>query len=49
MLTKREELSLSINGVQSVKLEKGKIEFKNYSKQLPVPLKISANFECLKL
>ena len=30
---------LSINGLQSVKLEKGTIEFKNYFKKIPVPLK----------
>ena len=37
---------LSINGQQSIKIEKGTIEFKNYSKQLPVPFKIYADFEC---
>ena len=37
---------LSINGKQSVKLEKGTIEFENYFKQIPVPFKIYANFEC---
>ena len=31
---------------QSVRLEKGTIEFKNYFKQIPVPFKIYANFEC---
>ena len=36
---------LSINGLQSVKLEKGTIEFKNYFKKIPVPLKIYADFE----
>ena len=38
---------LSINGGQNVKLEKGFIEFKNYSRQIPVPFKIYAHFECL--
>ena len=33
------------NGKQSVKLEKGIIEFKNYFKQIPVPFKIYADFE----
>ena len=37
---------LSINGAQSVRLEKGTIEFKNYFKQIPVPFKIYADFEC---
>ena len=37
---------MSINGKQSVKLEKGIIEFKNYFKQMPVPFKIYADFEC---
>ena len=31
---------------QSVRLEKGTIEFKNYFKQIPVPFKIYADFEC---
>ena len=31
---------LLINGKQNVKLEKGFIEFKNYSRQIPVPFKI---------
>ena len=35
------------NGGQNVKLEKGFIEFKNYSRQIPVPFKIYADFECL--
>ena len=38
---------LMINGGQNVKLEKGFIEFKNYSRQFPVPFKIYADFECL--
>ena len=38
---------LKINGKQSVKLEKGFIEFKNYSIQIPVPFKIYADFECI--
>ena len=33
------------NGRQSVKLEKGIIEFKNYFKQIQVPFKIYADFE----
>ena len=46
VLTKHKEDCLSINGQQSVHLEKGIIEFKNYFKQLPVPFKIYADFEC---
>ena len=37
---------MRINGAQFVRLEKGKIEFKNYFKQIPVPSKIYASFEC---
>ena len=36
---------MSINGKQSVKLEKGIIEFESYFKQIPVPFKIYADFE----
>ena len=36
-----------INGCQNVKLEKGFIEFRNFNKQIPVPSKIYADFECL--
>ena len=46
MLIKHKENCLSINGRQSVKLEKGIIEFENYFKQIPVPFKIYADFEC---
>ena len=46
VLTKHKEVCLSINGAQSVRLEKGTIEFKNYFKQIPVPFKIYAGFEC---
>ena len=37
---------MSINGKQSVKLEKRIIEFENHFKQIPVPFKIYADFEC---
>ena len=43
---KHKEDCLSINRMQSVKVEEGTIEFKNYFKQLPVPFKIYADFEC---
>ena len=46
MLIKPKENCLSINGKQSVKLEKGIIEFENYFKQIPVPFKMYADFEC---
>ena len=36
-----------INGKQSVKLKSGSISFKNYFKQISVPFKIYADFECL--
>ena len=45
MLTERKNVCLSINGKQSVRLEKGTIEFKNYFKQIPVPFKIDADYE----
>ena len=46
VLIKYKEDCLSINGVQSVKVEEGTIEFENYFKQIPVPFKIYADFEC---
>ena len=46
VLTKYKEDCLSINDKQSVKLVKGIIEFENYFKQMPVPFKIYADFEC---
>ena len=46
VLVKHKEDCLSINGKQSVKLEKGTIEVETYFKQIPVPFKIYANFEC---
>ena len=46
VLIKHKEDCLSINRVQSVKVEQGTIEFENYFKQIPVPFKIYADFEC---
>ena len=46
VLTEHKEDCLIINGKQSVKLEKGTIEFENYFKQIPVPFKMYADFEC---
>ena len=45
MLTKHKEDCMSINGKQSLKLEKGIIEFENYFKQTPVSFKIFEDFE----
>ena len=45
-MTKYKGDCLSINGKQSVKLEEGTIEFENHFKQIPVPFKIYADFEC---
>ena len=45
-MTEHEEGSLSINGAQSVKLERGTIKFKNTFKQIEVPFKIYSDFEC---
>ena len=46
ILIKHKKNCLSINGVQSVNLGEGIIKFENYFKQLPVPFKIYADFEC---
>ena len=45
VLAEHKKVCLSINGAQSVRLEKGTIEFKSYFKQIPVPFKIYADFE----
>ena len=45
VLIRRKEDCLSINGVQSVGVEEGIIDFQNYFKQLVVPFKIQADFE----
>ena len=46
MLIKHKEDCLSINSKQSVKLEKRTVECENCSKQIPVPFKSYAGFEC---
>ena len=46
VLIKHKKYYLSINGKQSLNLKEGTIEFQNYFKQLPVPFKIYADFEC---
>ena len=45
MLTEHKQDCLSINGVQSVRLEKGILKFENYFRQIPAPFKIYADFE----
>ena len=40
------DVCLRINGAQLLGLEKGIIEFKNYFKQMSVPWKLYADFEC---
>ena len=45
VLTEHKENCLVINGKQNVKLGKGSISFKNYSKQLPATFKIYSDFE----
>ena len=40
------ETCLKINGEQTVKLRNGSIKFGNHFKQLAVPFKIYADFEC---
>ena len=47
VLSRHKKDRLIVNGCQSVKLEKGFIEFKYFSRQIPVPFKIYADFECL--
>ena len=47
VLDKHKENGLVINGEQRVKLNEGFISFKNYSRQMRVPFKIYADFECI--
>ena len=47
ILTEHKENCLVINGKQCAKLSKGFTSFKNYSRQIPVPFKICADFECI--
>ena len=46
VLKEHEELCLSINGAQSVRFEKGTVEFKNNFKRIPVSFKSYTDFEC---
>ena len=45
-LIKHKENCLSINGKQSIKLEKETTEFENYFKQIPVQIESYDEFEC---
>ena len=47
ILNKHKNDCLIINGEQRVKLDKGFISFKNYSRQMKVAFKIYAAFECI--
>ena len=47
VLIEHKENCLIINGKQNIKLKSGSISFKNYIKQLFVPFKIYADFECI--
>ena len=47
ILAEHKESCLVISGKQYVKLNKGFISFKNHSRQIPVPFKIYADFECI--
>ena len=42
----QKKIYLKINCKQTVKIKRGSIRFKNYHKQLTVPFKIYADFEC---
>ena len=45
-MAKHKETCLKINGKQIAKLRSGSIKFKNHFKQLAVPFKTYADFEC---
>ena len=45
-MKEHEELYLSINSTQSVRFEKGTVEFKNNFKRIPVSFKSYTDFEC---
>ena len=40
-------ICLMINDKQTVKMGEGTISFTNYSRQIPIPFKIYADFECI--
>ena len=45
VFTEHKEVCFSINDAQSVRLEKGTIDLKNFFRQIPVPFKVYAGFE----
>ena len=45
-MTEHKEVFLSINGAESIRFEKGTVEFKNYFKQIQVPFRSYFDFEC---
>ena len=45
-MIKHKEDCLSINGIQSVKVEEGTVKYEKYFKQLLVSFKTYADFEC---
>ena len=47
VLKKHKKDFLMINNGENVRLEKGFIEFENFNRQISVPFKIYADFECL--
>ena len=47
ILIDHKEDCLVINSRQNVKFKSGTINFRNYFKQIPVPFKIYADFECI--
>ena len=46
VLTKHKQVCFNISGAQSVRWERGKFEFRNDFKQIPVPNNIYADSEC---
>ena len=46
VLTDHKQICLSMNGTQSERLENLTTEFESYLKQIPVPFKVNADFEC---
>ena len=47
VLAEHDKICLKINDGQTAKLQGGFMEFKNYLKQIPVPFKVKADFECI--
>ena len=47
ILNSHRERCFLINGTQAVKYETGKIKFKTFNKQIPIPFKIYADSKCL--